>query len=146
MKLRYYWVTTLMLMVYLAILDHIVNATLYEFGLIFSWEWFSAYGLCMFMIWVFAGLRSGFLYYFNSAEPDKLKTSIALVVTDIAIWAGGFLDFIWFLIDGKLPAPDRVWWWMPQAQLIPNYNIIHHAVYVSIWTAALAVLWWKIQK
>jgi len=135
-----------MLMMFLTMLDHVVNSTLYLYGLIFDWSWFAVYGLAMFMIWIFAGLRSGFLYYYNSDEPDKLKTSIALVVTDIAIWAGGYLDFIWFIIDGQLPTPDRVWWWMPQARLITDYNIIHHAVYVGIWTAALALLWYKVKK
>ena len=143
MKLRYYWTTTIGLLFFITILDHIVNATLYEYGLTFSWKWFSAYGLCMFMIWAFAGLRSGFLYYYNSPEPNRLKTSIAITVTDISIWCGGFLDFLWFIIDGEIPALDRVWHWMPQAQLIPNYNTAHHAIYVGIWTLALAILWFK---
>lgn len=146
MKLRYYWVTSLMVMMFVTMLDHVVNSTLYDFGLRFEYGWFTAYGLALFMTFLFLGLRSGFLYYFNSSDSDKLRISIALIVTDLALWAGGYLDFIWFLIDGELPSISKVWWWMPQAQIIPGYNILHHSVYVAIWTVALALLWWKIEK
>lgn len=145
MKLRYYWTTTLGLLFFLALLDHVTNATMYQYGLQFSWDWFAVYGLAMFMIWTFAGLRSGFLYYCNSSEdPHRLQISIALFVTDVSIWCGGYLDFIWFMIDGKLPALDVNWYWMPQAHIFGFYNTVSHALWVLMWTIMLVCLWYKV--
>lgn len=146
MKLKYYWVTTLGLLFFLTVLDHTVNTVMYRYGLVFSWDWFFVYGLAMFMIWVFAGLRGGFLYYFNSVEEkmQKLKVSVAIVVTDISIWVCGYLDFIYFMLDGAFPAVDKVWWWMPQSRLIGGYGVVHHAVWVACWTVLLVVLWFGV--
>lgn len=146
MKLRYYWASTIALLFFVTVLDHVVNKTLYDFGLQFSWDWFITYGSAMLLIWVFAGLRSAFLFYYNSPESVRLRISVAILLTDVAIWLGGFLDFLWFLINGILPPVEKVWWWMPQAKLIPGYGIAHHAVYTGCWFLGLLLLWHYARK
>jgi len=38
----------------------------------------------------------------------------------------------------------KVWWWMPQAQFIGGYGVLHHAVWVGCWVVFLVVLWFGV--
>ena len=142
----YFWLFTFGLLVFGTIIDHIVNSTLYDFGLVFSWEWFNAYGLAWTLLWIFIGLRGACLYWFSEDEPSKLF-AFNIFITTLAEWIGGFSDIFWFLMEGVLPAPTMVWWWMPFASWLGlEWTIIHHAVYTLAWVVGLSMLWIQFRK
>lgn len=146
MKLRYYWATTLSLFFVLTILDHLVNSTFYKHGLIFSYDWFLVYGACMFLLRAFCGLRLGFIVYENSHPQVRLWKSSAVMLTELSLWMGGYLDFIWFIIDGAFPSMEKIWWWMPQSHFIFEYNIFAHSLYTLGWILILAAVWYTVIK
>lgn len=89
----------------MARIDYVVNSTLYDFGLVFSYDWANMYWLAyQGTFWVFSGIVA-FIYWFGSRKTgcDK-KVAAALFVSINLLALSGLQDILFFVLwDGGLP-------------------------------------------
>jgi len=141
--------TTLIVTFFLlmARIDYVVNKVLYDFGLVFSYDWANMYWLAYQSTFGVFSAMVGFIYWFGSRKThcDK-KVTAALIVSISLLSLGGLQDILYFVLwDGGLPAASVVWSWVPWVSVFGTWNSVMQvtfttaAVGISLLTWALAL-------
>lgn len=139
----YFWLFIILLLFAGTGLDHLVNSTLYQWGLEFGIEWFLAYGAWFTLIFVAITGAIATVYWFSTDDNKRSRfTQFAIVITIMSLWIGGFLDILWFMMSGAFPPFDAVWWWMPFYWLFGiEWTLVHQIIYTTVWFILLIVIW-----
>ncbi len=105
-------------------IDYIVHATLYEYGLQFSYDWANSYWFTYNTLFVLFAVMAGVTYWFASNRTYRaLKLSLALFGTILFLAIGGLQDILYFTLwGGGLPPTSVVWWWVPWANILGTWN------------------------
>ena len=107
-------------------IDFIVNSVLYNYGLVFSYNWANTYWLTYnFTFFVFSAMAA-FVYWLSSRNTSSdNRVVVALLVTINLLALGGLQDILYFLIwDGGLPANNVVWWWSQWKGAFGTWNTL----------------------
>jgi hypothetical protein len=108
----------------MARIDFVVNSTLYNYGLIFSYGWANDYWTAYNAAFVVFSVMVGFIYWFGSRKTtcDK-KIVVALLVTINLLAIGGLQDVLYFTLwAGGLPPNNIVWWWSEWIAIFGTWN------------------------
>ena len=126
-------------------LDFIVNSRLYDFGLIFSYEWANSYWLAYDLAFVVFSVMIGYIYWFGSPKKAcDLKVVVALLVTINLLAIGGLGDILYFVFwAGGLPTGDVVWWWSFWNGVFGTWNSVMQVELVLL-MAGFSVLIWAV--
>jgi hypothetical protein len=139
--LGYYFFFVQLILVCATGIDHVVNSTLYDFGLQFSWEWFYIYGMFFTLFFIAISCSVSVVYWIFSHKPSKYLAFL-LGFTIFLEWTGGFLDLLWFGMEGRLPGPTAVWWWMPFVNWLGlKWTTFHQVLWTLFWLYLLIGLW-----
>lgn len=150
--LGWFWLFVIFLLVSTTYVDFVVNNDLYKYGLIYNFDWFIRYGVGITLMHIAIPALISIAYWFSSAKQRRHKFTVgAIFITILAMWGGGFLDWVWFffdwVFDGVLIQWGTVWWWMPFYWLFGiEWTTVHHLVYTIVWGIVLALLWYKVSK
>ena len=74
-------------------------------------------------------------YYYTSVNPSYI-VALLMWITITWTWIGGSLDFIYWMMAGRLPDFNEVLWWMPFSPKLWQWGI-----YALCWIVGLAVAW-----
>ncbi len=105
-------------------IDFIVNSVLYNYGLVFSYNWANTYWLTYNFTFVVFSAMASFVYWLGSRKTscDK-KVVVALLVTINLLALGGLQDILYFSIwAGGLPVNSVVWWWSQWKGVFGTWN------------------------
>ena len=131
--------------VLMARIDYVVNSRLYDFGLVFSYDWANMYWLAFQGIfWVFSAMVA-FIYWFGSRKTfcDK-KVTAALFISINVLALGGLQDILYFVLwDGGLPANNVVWWWVPWAGVFGTWNSLMQVAF-TVLAMGISLLTWAL--
>jgi hypothetical protein len=105
-------------------IDYIVHATLYQYGLQFSYDWANSYWFTYNALFVLFAVMAGVTYWLASNKTTRdLKLSLALLGTIVFLALGGLQDILYFTLwGGGLPPTSIVWWWVPWANILGTWN------------------------
>jgi hypothetical protein len=105
-------------------IDFIVHNTLYNYGLVFSYEWANSYWLTYNALFIAFGIVVSITYWLASNKTRKdLKLSCALLGTITLLAIGGLQDILFFVLwGGGLPPISVVWWWVPWVSVMGTWN------------------------
>ena len=119
-------------------IDYVVNSTLYNYGLEFSYGWANTYWVAYNTVFVIFSAMAGFIYWFGSEKTtcDK-KVASALIVTINLLALGNLQDVMYFIFwAGGLPPSNVAWWWTWWNGIFGTWNT---DLQVSLTTMALGV-------
>jgi hypothetical protein len=124
-------------------IDYIVNATLYEFGLRFSYVWANDYWITYNAIFVMFAVMIAVVYWIGSKKTrSDLKVSAALFVTVNLLTLGGLQDIMFFLLwGGGLPSINVVWWWAPWTIITGTWNSMIQVGFTTLTACMSAIAW-----
>jgi len=74
--------------------------------------------------------------YWSAAAAPSYVVAALMWVTISWTWIGGTLDFLYWMMAGRVPEWKKVLWWMP---LKPK--LWHWAIWALGWLIGLAVAW-----
>lgn len=105
-------------------IDYIVHATLYQYGLQFSYAWANSYWFTYNALFVLFAVMAGLTYWLASNKTMRdLKLSFALLGTIMFLALGGLQDILYFTLwGGGLPPTSVVWWWVPWNNILGTWN------------------------
>ena len=72
---------------------------------------------------------------FALSEPVLLVAALKYV-TIVWCWIGGSLDFLYFMMQGEIPEPEKVWHWMPFKPRTWQF-----AIYALAWLTVIIASW-----
>ena len=107
-------------------IDFIVNSVLYNYGLVFSYNWANTYWLTYNFTFVVFSAMAAFVYWLGSRKTscDK-KVVVALLVTINLLALGGLQDILYFVFwAGGLPVNSVVWWWSQWKGIFGTWNTL----------------------
>lgn len=132
---------------FMARIDFVVNATLYDYGLVFSYNWAIPYWTTYYTIFMVFSLIVGFIYWVGSLKAVyDMKVAVALFATINSLAISGLQDVLYFIFwAGGLPPNNVVWWWSHWISVFGTWNsvmqvaltVIAIAISTSIWALAL---------
>jgi hypothetical protein len=124
-------------------MDYVVNSTLYDYGLRFSYDWAGEYWVTYNAIFVAFALAVSCAYWFGSHKTRRdMKFSIALLVTIVLFTLGGLQDVMFFVLwGGGLPPSNVVWWWVPWTNLIGTWNSAIQVGFTTLMFGASICTW-----
>ena len=124
-------------------MDYVVNSTLYDYGLRFSYEWAEGYWVTYNSIFVAFALAMSCAYWFGSHKTRMdMKFSIALFTTIVLLTAGGLQDVIFFVFwAGGLPPNNVVWRWSPLTNLVGTWNSTIQIGFMTLMVGASICTW-----
>lgn len=70
-----------------------------------------------------------------TTEPN-LTIAVLKYVTVTWCWVGGTLDFLYFMMQGEIPEPEKVWHWMPFKPRTWQF-----AIYALAWLTVIIASW-----
>jgi hypothetical protein len=128
-------------------IDYVVNASLYNYGLRFSYDWARGYWATYSAIFVVFAVMMSYVYWLGSVKTRRdAKISISILVTIVLLMVGGLQDIMFFVFwAGGLPPTNVVWWWSPWTSLVGTWNSMIQISFMalmsctSIFTCFLAV-------
>jgi hypothetical protein len=94
-------------------IDFLVHSTLYNYGLVFSYEWANVYWLIYGLVFVAFSLVVAFVYYLGSQKKlANKKVALALFTSINVLSICGLQDVLFYVLwAGSLPPSNMVWWW-----------------------------------
>jgi hypothetical protein len=105
-------------------IDYIVNSTLYNYGLKFSYDWANMYWFAyQAAFWVFSAMVA-LVYWSGSRKTgfDK-KVTAALFISIDLLALGGLQDILFYVLwGGGLPANSVVWTWVVWEKVFGFWN------------------------
>lgn len=107
-------------------IDFIVNSVLYNYGLVFSYNWANTYWITYNFTFVVFSAMAGFVYWLGSSKTscDK-RVAVALFATINLLALGGLQDILYFTIwAGGLPVNSVVWWWSQWNGVFGTWNTL----------------------
>lgn len=75
------------------------------------------------------------MYWYAVAVPSYV-VALGIWVTVSWTWIGGILDFVYWMMAGRIPEWEKVLWWMPFKPKLWQWG-----VYAICWLVGLAVFW-----
>lgn len=124
-------------------IDFIVHATLYQYGLTFSYDWANTYWLTYNLVYLVFSLALAFCYYVGSAKTwqnKKIALAIFASVTVLAIC--GLQDLLFFVLwSGSLPPGTLVWWWSMWAPVFGTWNSQMQLALTSLGFVFVTMTW-----
>lgn len=129
----------------MARIDFFINATLYDYGLIFSYDWAIPYWNSYYATFVVFSFILSFIYWFGSrkADHDK-KVSIALFATINLLAIGGLQDVLYFTFwAGGLPPNNVVWWWSQWIGVFRTWNSLMQVAF-TVTTIGISISIWAL--
>ena len=105
-------------------IDFLVNSTLYEYGLVFSYEWANIYWLTYGLVYVIFSLVIAFVYWFGSPKTTGDKKIVAALLISINVLAlCGLQDVLFFVLWAEgLPPNNLNWWWSMWTSVFGTWN------------------------
>lgn len=127
----------------MAKLDFLVHSSLYNYGLVFSYEWANTYWLIYGIAFFAFSLMACFVYWASSPKTFHTKKVAACILLTINLLAiGGLQDLIYFAIwDGGLPTAGVEWWWSYWTYVFGTWNTPMQITLTSIMIAISIVAW-----
>ena len=124
-------------------IDYIVHGILYDYGLIFSYDWAIGYWVTYNLTFLAFSIIVSFSYWFGSNKTVKdLKFSIALLVTINALMIGGLQDIMFFVFwAGGLPPNNVVWWWAPWRYVLGTWTSVTQIGFTALMICGAAFAW-----
>ncbi len=124
-------------------LDYVVNSTLYDYGLKFSYGWAAPYWMIYDSIFIIFSLILGFTYWFASNKNrTDLKICVALIATVNLLMIGGLQDLMFFILwAGGLPPEHIIWWWAPLISVAGKWNSTTQVLFTGLMADASALVW-----
>jgi hypothetical protein len=124
-------------------IDFIVHSTLYEYGLIFSYDWANMYWLIYSLVFFAFGLMMAFCYYVGSQKTfQNKKIAIALFASINVLALCGFQDVLFFVLwSGSLPPGTLVWWWSMWTYVFGTWNTQMQVTLTSLGFALIMATW-----
>lgn len=109
-------------------LDYLINKEFYGYGLQFSEQWYSKYGVIYFLLYQLSILFI-YLYSFN----------IRFLLLFEAFVLSSTQDLIYFGVWGHGEFPEGNWVWMPQYKIFKTWTT-KHQILLSFFCNLIAVL------
>jgi hypothetical protein len=134
---------TVLFFVLMSKIDYIVHATLYQYGLQFSYDWANTYWLTYNLVYFAFGLTLAFAYYVGSqkAMPNK-KIAIAIFGSISLLAFCGLQDLLFFVLwAGSLPPDTLVWWWSMWAPVFGTWNSQMQIALTGLGFACVTATW-----
>ena len=127
--------------------DYIVHKRLYDWGLIFDYNWAIPYWILLAIIfWSFAAI--GTSAYMIDRKPNKLK-AFGIFSTILAEYHGGLLDTLWFSIyrifNGNWGKAFTNWQWHPFSSWFGYWDLNSNLVLNTVTFIYLIALWFLIR-
>jgi len=126
-------------------IDFIINSVLYDYGLVFSYNWANEYWLTYNFTFVVFSAMASYVYWLGSRKTscDK-KVVVALLVTINLLALGGLQDILYFSIwAGGLPVDSMVWWWSQWTGVFGTWNTFMQ-IELMFGMVGLSVLTWRL--
>lgn len=130
-------------LIFITALDHLVHDTLYDFGLQFSYEWADPYWILLSLIWTTTVILAVYSYWIGRNRNMRNKiTAFRIGFTFFGEWIGSFLDTLFFVLKGRIPAENRMWWWNPYHRFfgVPWHTSTQYA-YNMVWAVIIVAVW-----
>ncbi len=124
-------------------MDFIVHRTLYNHGLVFSYEWALEYWAIYVSIFVAFSVMISSIYWLGSNKSSKdLEFSIGTFASVNLLMIGGLQDIMFFIFwaDG-LPLTGVTWWWSPWVYVFGTWNTTMQIALALASTCVVIVLW-----
>jgi ABC-type Mn2+/Zn2+ transport system permease subunit len=127
----------------MAKLDFVVHSSLYNYGLIFSYEWANTYWLAYGIAFFAFSLMAGFIFWVGSQKTAHDKKILACLLLTINLLAlGGLQDVIYFAVwAGGFPSNEVVWWWSYWSYVFGTWNSLMQITFTAI-AITISVLTW----
>ena len=124
-------------------MDYVVNSTLYNYGLRFSYNWAEGYWLTYNAIFIAFGLAVSCAYWLGSHKTRRdMKCSMALLATIVLFTVGGLQDVMFFVLwAGGLPPSNVIWRWSPFTSLIGTWNSMIQIGFMTLMVGASICTW-----
>jgi hypothetical protein len=115
---------TVLFFVLMSKIDYIVHATLYQYGLHFSYDWANTYWLTYNLVYFAFALTLAFAYYVGSQKSlQNRKVALAIFGSISVLAFCGLQDLLFFVLwSGSLPPETLVWWWSMWAPIFGTWN------------------------
>jgi hypothetical protein len=129
-------------------MDYVVNSTLYDYGLRFSYEWADGYWVTYNAVFVAFALAMSCAYWLGSQKSWRdMKFSIAVLATIVLLAVGGLQDIMFFALwAGGLPPSNVVWWWTPLASVVGTWNSTIQIGFTALMVCASFCIWILVTK
>jgi hypothetical protein len=134
----------LLFFAFMSALDFIVHRVLYNYGLVFSYEWATLYWIVFGSIFLIFAFLIGFIYLMSSNAKNQkdLRVAVGLSLSICLMFAGGLEDILFFVLwDGGLPGDFTVWWWMPWCGLLGFWNSACQVYLFGVVSVVVVLLW-----
>jgi hypothetical protein len=124
-------------------IDFIVNSTLYDHGLQFSYAWALDYWTVYTAVFVLFSVTISLTYWLGSGKTTKdLKLALGILTTVVLLMLGGLQDVLFFILwSGGLPPNNVVWWWVPWVHILGTWTSITQMAVTTTTLVAVALLW-----
>jgi hypothetical protein len=124
-------------------IDFIVNSTLYEHGLQFSYAWALDYWTVYTAVFVLFSATISMMYWLGSSKTARdLKLALGILVTVVVLMLSGLQDVMFFVLwKGGLPPNNVVWWWVPWVHIFGTWTSLTQIVATTTTLVALAAVW-----
>lgn len=79
---------------------------------------------------------SGISGYLGTLSTGSILTGLLMLITILACWFGGLLDWIYFMIKGNIPEWNYKWHWMPYSPKTWQW-----IVWTCLWWIPIMICW-----
>jgi len=126
-------------------MDFIVHETLYDYGLIFSYEWALDYWVTYWSIFIAFSVIVALVYWLGSRKTvGDLKFAAVLCASVNLLMLGGLQDILFFVLWGNgMPNTGIVWWWSPWIYIFGTWNS-NMQLALSFITVILTTFCWSL--
>jgi len=129
-------------------MDYVVNSTLYDYGLRFSYGWAAGYWITYTAIFIAFAMAVSCAYWFGSHKTRRdMKLSLALFTTIVLFAIGGLQDIMFFILwDGGLPPNNVAWSWAPLANIVGTWNSTIQVAFTTLMICVSICMWALVKK
>lgn len=96
---------------------------------------FLAYCLWQTLLNQTTALMSSLMYLYCTPNAS-LQFALLLYFTVLWCWAGGTLDFLYFMMKGQIPEWSHIWHWIPIKPKTWQF-----AIYACVWLIYITAAW-----
>jgi len=125
-------------------MDYIIHKILYNFGLIFSYEWANPYWMLLGLIFICFGLIGVSAYCIDKKRIPKAK-AFMVFITVVAEHFFGFLDTLFYVIDkivtGEFIGWYENWWWHWFSKMDGTWNLQRNII-LNIIVGIFLIIGW----
>jgi len=140
-ELGFFFLGTIALVAAIAYIDFIVNRTLYDYGLKFSWSWAIPYWSALWTTFLIIAALVMTTYWIRREETLRNARTAVLLGITVILTSLNF-DLLWFAYLWRLPAWNEVWWWYPFYWLLGlKWTTFHQVAFTVAVDSILAGLW-----